>query len=207
VNEGLAALCAYRISRLQPITFTLSFNDYGFEMLTADHIPLETALQNGLFDPRSLADDIFHSLNASELAKRQFREIARVAGLVFQRFPGGQKSAKQLQASSSLIYEVFVKYDPGNLLLAQANREVLERQLEISRLRRALDKIAAGRITILDTRRPTPFAFPLLVERLRETTLSSEKLADRVKRMQLALERDVGDGKNSKKSKRNRNKD
>lgn len=189
VNEGLAALCAYRMSRLQPITFTLSFNDYGFEMLSSEPAPLEQALQAGLFDPHSLTDDIFDSLNASELAKRQFREIARVAGLVFQRFPGGQKTARQLQASSGLIYEVFLKYDPGNLLLAQANREVLERQLEISRLRHALDKIAAGTVTIQATRRPSPLAFPLLVERLRETTVSSEKLADRVRKMQLALER------------------
>lgn len=190
VNEGLAALCAYRMAQLQPITFTLAVNDYGFEMLSSERAPLETALANGLFDPESLAEDIFSSLNASELAKRQFREIARVAGLVFQRFPGGQKTSKQLQASSSLIYDVFMKYDPGNLLLAQASREVLERQLEVNRLQHSLDKIAAGPVQIVETRRPSPFAFPLLVERLRETTVTSEKLADRVKRMQLALERE-----------------
>jgi len=189
VHEGMASLIAYRVSRMTPITFTISVNDYGFELLSPDETPLDDMLPT-VFSADNLADDIAHSLNASELAKRQFREIARIAGLVIQRFPGGQKSAKQLQASSSLLYDVFTKYDPDNLLLHQAYREVLERQLEINRLQNALEKIMAGKIILNDVRRPTPFAFPLLIERVRQT-MTSEALADRVRKMTLALEKEI----------------
>ncbi len=188
VHEGLAALFAYRIARLQPISFTLAANDYGLELLSPDPAPLETALEAGLLSANNLPDDIAASLNASEMAKRQFREITRVAGLTFQGFPGNEKSVKQLQASSGLLYDVFIRYDPGNLLLSQADREVLERQLERSRLGQTLERLSTGHVSVLDVPRPTPFAFPLLVDHMREA-VSSEKLADRVRRMQVQLEK------------------
>lgn len=188
VHEGLAALLAWRISRLQPITFTLSVNDYGVELLSPDRAPLEEALAAGLLSPGDLAADILASLNAAEMARRQFRDIARIAGLLFQGFPGQRKAARHLQASSGLFYEVFAKYDPGNLLLLQAQREVLEQQLERTRLGRALARLAGTRVTIQETERSSPLAFPLMVDRWRDK-LSSEKLADRVRRMQAQLER------------------
>ena len=119
------------------------------------------------------------------------REIARVAGLIFQGYPGRGKSVKQVQASSNLFFDVFAQYDPDNLLLDQAHREVLERQLEQSRLAQTLARLSAERVTVVDVKRPTPFAFPLLVAHLREQ-LSSEKLADRIRRMQMALEKAAG---------------
>lgn len=188
VHEGLAALTAYRLGQRQPITFTIAANDYGFELLAPDPAPIEEALANGLFTLDNLLDDILHSLNAAEMAKRQFREIARVAGLVIQRFPGGQKSTRQLQASSGLIYDVLRDYDGENLLLAQAQREVLQRQLEESRLQQALERIAAGTIIVEQVKRPTPFAFPLLIDRMRQT-ITSETLEDRIKKMQLRYEK------------------
>lgn len=187
VHEGLSALLAYRISRLRPITFTLAVNDYGIELLSPDPAPIEEALADGLLAPGNLAADIPASLNAAELARRQFREIARIAGLLFQGFPGARKPARHLQASSSLFYDVFARYDPGNLLLHQAHREVLEQQLEASRLGQTLTRLAAGSVRILDVERPSPLAFPLLVDHMREK-LSSEKLADRVRKMQARLE-------------------
>jgi ATP-dependent Lhr-like helicase len=140
-----------------------------------------------LLTPDRLTEDILASLNAGELSKRAFREIARVAGLVHPGMPGQGKTAKQLQASSNLFYQVFREYDPGNLLLGQADREVLERQLEASRLRAALDRLARSRLVVTLPCKPTPLAVPLLVDRLRQS-LSTEKLADRVRRMQLELE-------------------
>lgn len=188
VHEGLAALTAYRLSQKQPLTFTLAANDYGFELLAPEPAPLQAALDDGLFSVKNLLNDILHSLNAAEMAKRQFREIARVAGLVIQRFPGGQKTTKQLQASSSLIYDVLQDYDGENLLLAQAKREVLQRQLEESRLQQALIRIATGKLTVKQVKRPTPFAFPLLVDRMRQT-ITSETLEDRIRKMQLRYEK------------------
>jgi ATP-dependent Lhr-like helicase len=188
VHEGLAALFAYRIAQLGPISFTLAANDYGLELLSADPAPIDEAIEAGLFSPEHLLYDIPASLNAAELARRQFREIARVAGLIFQGYPGVSKSVKQVQASSELLYDVFARYDPANLLLFQAHREVLERQLEQSRMGRALDRIAGGRVTVVEVERPTPLAFPLLVDRAREQ-VSSEKLADRIRRMAAPLEK------------------
>ncbi|HYJ81032.1 MAG TPA: ligase-associated DNA damage response DEXH box helicase, partial [Longimicrobiaceae bacterium] len=188
VHEGLAALLAYRISRLRPISFTLAMNDYGIELLSTEPAPLEEALAAGLLRPERLLDDVPASLNATEMARRQFREIARVAGLVFPGFPGQGKTARQLQASSGLFFDVFTRYDPGNLLVGQAHREVLERQLESSRLGRTLERLSASRVVIMEPARTPPLAFPLLVDRTREA-VSSESLADRVRRMQVRLER------------------
>jgi ATP-dependent Lhr-like helicase len=193
VHEGLAALFAYRLSQHQSITFTLAANDYGFELLSPEPAPLAELLGEGtdvqhapLLGGSNLLEDIGASLNAAELAKRQFREVARVAGLIVEGYPG-EKSLRQVQASAGLLYDVFTRYDPGNLLLRQAEREVLERQLEASRLAATLARLRAGRVSVVETGRPTPLAFPLLVDRLREK-VSSESLAERVRKMQLQLE-------------------
>ena len=191
VHEGLAALFAWRIARLAPITFSLAANDYGLELLAPDRAPLEDALAAGLLSPTNLVDDVPASLNATEMAKRQFREIARVSGLVFPGLPRSGKTARQLQVSSGLFFDVLQRYDPANLLLSQAHREVLERQLESSRLGRTLERLARSRVVITEPKRTPPLAFPLLVDRARER-VSSESLADRVRRMQLALEKAAG---------------
>lgn len=170
------------------MTFSMSVNDYGFELLSQSEPAIAEAIDVGLMKTESLATDIEQCCNAAEMGKRQFREIARVSGLVFQGYPGSQKTARQLQASSGLLYDVFSNYDSGNLLLQQSRREVLERQLEHSRLVSTLNDLRAGELKILRPARFTPLAFPLLVERLREK-MSSERLVDRVARMQLTLER------------------
>ncbi len=188
VHEGLAALVAYRLSQRTPITFTIASNDYGFELLAAEPAPIEEALNDGLLHPDDLIDDIFASINSSEMAKRQFRKIARVSGLVYPNFPGGRRTAKQLQTSASLIYDVLEKYEQDNLLLWQARQEVLDRQFEQTRLHRTLQSISEGSLRLVAPPKPTPFAFPLLVDRWR-ATISSEKLTDRIERLQLSLER------------------
>ena len=188
VHEGLGALWALRLSRRVSTTFAVAVNDYGVELLSPVPAPLEEALNDGLLSPERLREEIAESLNAVEMAKRQFREIARVAGLVFTGYPGAGKSAKQMQASSGLLYDVFRNYDPGNLLFRQASEEVLDRQLDAVQLEAALNRLRTAQVLLTDCRRPTPLAFPLLVDRLRER-VSSEKLADRVKRMTLQLER------------------
>ena len=187
VHEGLAALLAYRISRYQRTTFTIACNDHGFILQSPHDIDIAAAIQRGVFSADNLIVDITHCMNATEMAKRQFRQIARVAGLIRGGFPGQQKSASHIQASSNLFFDVFVEYDPGNMLLEQARREVLEFQLETDRMLAALDRIATSQILIRVPERITPLAFPLLVDKLRER-LSSESLSDRVARMQAELE-------------------
>ena len=182
VHIGLAQLLAWRLAREQPNTFSLSVNDYGLEILAARPVPLDEALQARLFDSRQLQADVLASLNSGELAQRRFREIARVAGLVFSGYPGAPKSTRQLQASSSLFFEVFRKYDGGNRLLGQAEGEVLAQELEIDRLGATLRHLATLPWALVELAAPSPFALPLLVERLREQ-LSTEKLKDRLDRL------------------------
>ncbi|WP_321855614.1 ligase-associated DNA damage response DEXH box helicase [Paraburkholderia tropica] len=184
---GLGALIGWRVARDQPSTFSISVNDYGFELLCAQPFDWQALVDDGLFSAAHLEDDILASLNASELAARRFREIARVSGLVFQGHPGQQKSARQLQASSGLFYEVFRRYDSANLLLTQADQEVVRQELEFERIRAALARMSTSRFALARPPRPTPFAFPLIVARLREK-VTTEHLADRVERMLAELE-------------------
>jgi ATP-dependent helicase Lhr and Lhr-like helicase len=185
---GLGALLAWRAARDQPGTFSISMSDYGFELLSAQPFDWPAMLEDGLLSSDGLEHDLFASLNASELAMRRFREIARVAGLVYQGHPGQQKSARQLQASSGLFYQVFRQHDGGNLLLAQADTEVMLQELEIVRIREALRRMASSRVVVTHPKKPTPFAFPLIVGRMREK-VSTEKLTDRVERMLAELEK------------------
>ncbi|WP_458218587.1 ligase-associated DNA damage response DEXH box helicase [Paracidovorax citrulli] len=193
VHLGLGSLLAWRLGSQLPATFSVAVNDYGLELLSSRPIdwghwlPLVLAQER----QRDLVADVMASLNAGELSLRRFREIARVAGLVFQGFPGANKSARQLQASSSLFYEVFRKHDPDNLLLGQAEREVLRQELDVARLTATLDRIAERRLDLRALKRPSPLSFPLVVEFLREK-LSTEKLADRIARMLAELERAAG---------------
>lgn len=191
VHLGLASLIAWRVSKHQPNTFSIAVNDYGFELLSATEIDWEDKLNPRLFSIEHLLEDVLGSLNAGELAKRRFREISRISGLIFSGYPGSPKSTRQLQASSSLFYEVFQKYDPGNLLLTQAQQEVLRQELEVERLEQTLLRLQRRQLQIQHIKRPTPFGFPLLVERFREN-LTSEKLADRITRMVRDLEKAAG---------------
>jgi ATP-dependent helicase Lhr and Lhr-like helicase len=187
VHIGLASLLGFRAARNDPGTFSISMNDYGFELLSAKPFDWPRLLEESVLDTKNLLADVLASLNASELAQRRFREIARVAGLIFQGFPGAHKSTKSLQASSSLFYEVFRKHDAGNLLLTQSENEVLEQELEITRLREALKRMHTWQRVITRPKRFTPFSFALMVERFREQ-VTTEKLADRVQRMLAELE-------------------
>lgn len=183
VHEGMSALIATRISEKLAITFTIAMNDYGFELLSDQEVMwTETSIRE-LFSDTQLERDLMKSVNTAELAKRRFRGISRVAGLVFQGFPGRSKSDRHLQISSSLFYDVFNEYEPDHLLLQQSYDEVLHQQLEETRIRKALQRIQKQEIIICHTRKFSPFAFPIFVDRLRER-VSSETLADRIKRMQ-----------------------
>ncbi|MEZ5648970.1 MAG: ligase-associated DNA damage response DEXH box helicase [Burkholderiaceae bacterium] len=187
VHTGLAALLAWRVARERPATFSISVNDYGFELLCPEPLDWSERFSPALLDDTDLLDDVLASLNAAELSQRRFREIARISGLVFQGHPGAARSARQLQASASLFFQVFRDHDRDNLLLDQARREVLAQELEIDRLRTALAAMRARELALVTLRRPSPFAFPLMVERFRER-LTTEKLGDRIARMLRDLE-------------------
>jgi ATP-dependent Lhr-like helicase len=186
VHEAVAALLAYRISRITPITFSIAMNDYGFELLSDQPIPVDDSNVYDLFSPDSLIEDIQRSVNATEMAKRKFRDIAVIGGLIFQGYPGEHKKARHLQASAGLLFNVFNEYDPHNVLIRQSFQEVFDQQMEELRLREMLKRIQHSRIIITFPQRLTPFCFPIKVDSMREN-LTSEKLEDRVRRMQQLL--------------------
>ncbi|HEY9362259.1 MAG TPA: ligase-associated DNA damage response DEXH box helicase [Chitinophagaceae bacterium] len=187
VHEAMAAILAWRISRITPITFSFAMNDYGFELLSDQPIPVDDTNAYELFSPQNLLSDIQRSVNATEMAKRKFRDISVIGGLIFQGFPGEQKKARHLQSSASLLFKVFSEYEPNNVLLRQAYNEVLEQQMEEVRLRQMLERIQQSKIILTFPERLTPFCFPIKVDSMRED-LSSEKLEDRVRKMQDQLE-------------------
>lgn len=182
VHEGLGALVAYRISKIKPITFSIAMNDYGFELLSDQPIPIEEAVEINVLGIEGLSTDILASINSTEMARRKFRDIAAIAGLVFKGMPGKKVKEKHLQSSSQLFFNVFHEYESDNLLLLQAYEEVMDFQLEEARLRKALDRIEQQKIIITHPEKPTPFSFPIIVDRTREK-LTSEKIEDRIKKM------------------------
>lgn len=188
-NEGLAALVAHRVTQRRPCTISVTANDHGIELMSEDDaFDSEVADWRAYLDEDGLVDDLLGALDASQLARRHFREIARVAGLVQQGFPGRGRSARQMQASSELFFDVFSEFDPSNRLLVQARDEVLDRELEVVRIRRVLQRISGERITVLDGARFSPLAFPLWAERIRGQQLTSESWTTRVQRMVVELE-------------------
>lgn len=184
VHEGLAALIAHRISKIRPISFTMAMNDYGFELLSDQRPPVEEALEEDLFRAENLLTDIQASINSTEMARRKFREIAAISGLVFKGFPGAPVKDRHLQSSSQLFFDVFWQYEPENLLLQQSFEEVMDFQLEEVRMRSALQRISNQKIILKFPDRPTPFAFPIMVDRLREK-LSAEQIMDRISKMKI----------------------
>ncbi|HRI80163.1 MAG TPA: DNA ligase-associated DEXH box helicase, partial [Cyclobacteriaceae bacterium] len=183
VHEGLASLIAYRISRIIPISFSIAMNDYGFELLSDQEIPIHEAIETNVLGMENLSRDIQASINSIEMARRKFRDIASVAGLVFKGFPGQKIRDKHIQSSSQLFFNVFHDYDSSNLLLLQSYEEMMDFQLEEARLRDALVRIAKQKIIVKEPTQPTPFGFPVIVDRLSREKLSSETLEDRVRKM------------------------
>ncbi|MER3319173.1 MAG: ligase-associated DNA damage response DEXH box helicase [Allomuricauda sp.] len=186
IHEGMSSLLAYRISLLTPITCSLAFNDYGFELLSDREIDIQEILDNYLFTPEYMLSDLQKSLNSNEMARRKFRDIAVISGMVFTGYPEKGVKMKHLQSSSELLFDVFRDFENDNLLYQQAYTETFEHQLEEGRLRLALERIAEQDIVWKQCTQPTPLSFPIITDRLREK-LSNEKLADRIKRMMAKL--------------------
>mgnify|MGYP001463300606 FL=1 len=190
VNEAISSLLAYRISLLKPITFTISVNDYGFELLSDQEFDRNIFLENNLLTKEYLLDDLSKSVNISEMSRRKFREIAVISGLVFQGYPRRPVKTKHLQSGSQLFYDVFKEHEPENLLYLQAINETFDHGIESPRIQRSFEKIENLKIVWKDCKYPTPFSFPLITDRIR-SKLSSESVEDRIRKMYLKLEMSV----------------
>jgi ATP-dependent helicase Lhr and Lhr-like helicase len=192
VHEGLGTLVAYRFARDDPKSIQVTYNDYGFELHSRSDLFVDDASWRQLLSADHLLGDLLECMNTAELARNQFREVSRVAGLVMQGYPGNSKTARSLQASTSLLYDVFERYDPENLLLAQSQREILERQLEITRMQATMEAMATRSIIKVYCQRLTPMAFPLWADGI-SSHLSTEDFTTRLDRMLRDLENDALD--------------
>lgn len=182
VHAGIAAVLAARLTKRRSASLAISANDYGFELRCDQAFPFQEFITRELFTTDQLVEDMTASAEMSQLARLAFREVARIAGLVPQQYPGARKTGRQLQVSSGLMFDVLREHDPSNLLLEQARREVLERHFEHVRLSRTLERIAASELLIRETARATPLSFPLIVER-QAAEVSTQTLLERVEQM------------------------
>jgi len=182
VHEVMAALIAYRISKLAPISFSMAMNDYGFELFSDKEIPLHEDNLEQILTRENLMTDVISSINAAEMARRKFRDIAVISGMVIQNFPGQQRSNKSLQSSAGLIFKVLEDYDPEHFLVRQAYTEVFNMQLQEQRLVEAFKRIEKSKVILKFANSFTPLSFPIKVDSLRQT-LSSEDLDSRIKRL------------------------
>lgn len=189
IHEAMASLMAYRISLLQPISFSMSFNDYGFELLSDQAFDPEAFMDNNLLSGEHLMEDLQKSINISEMARRRFRDIAVISGLVFQGFPNAPIKSKHLQSGSQLFYDVFKDYESDNLLYQQALEETFDHGMERGRMFQVFERIAQQTVVWKSCSQPTPFSFPLITDRIR-SKLSSETVEDRIKKMYHQLTQD-----------------
>jgi len=162
----------------------MAMNDYGFEILSDSPIPIEELLEEDLFSMKNLKEDLLHCVNESEMTRRKFREIASISGLVFQGYPGKPTTFKHIQANSGLLYQVFNTYDPDSLLLKQAHQEALNAQLGQDKFIQAMEKLNKQKLVIKHPVQFTPFSFPIMVDRLNRTSISSESIEDRIAKIQ-----------------------
>jgi len=184
VHEVMAALFAWRISQIFPVTFSMAMNDYGFELVTDKPLELAEEQLLAILTSENLIRDVMSSINAAEMARRKFRDIAVISGLVIQNMPGRQQKFKSIQASSGIIFKALEDVDPRNLLFRQAYTEVFNSQIEEARLQEAFKRIASSRIIFKQSTRFTPLSFPIKVDSLRQS-LSSEDLVTRIERMKM----------------------
>lgn len=187
VHEGMAQVITYRLSLIKPATFSIATNEYGLEILTNTDYEITIELIKELVNPKRLHEDINQGINVKEMAKRRFRDIAGIAGLVFKGFPGKVVNTKYLQANSALFFSVFEEYDSNNLLLRQSYDEVYDFQLEEGRMQLSFQRMAGHRIVLVFPERLTPFAFPIFSESFREK-YSNEDWGSRLDSLRLQLE-------------------
>ncbi|SIN86251.1 ATP-dependent helicase Lhr and Lhr-like helicase [Chryseobacterium scophthalmum] len=182
VHEVMAALIAFRISKLAPISFSMAMNDYGFELFSDKEIPLNEDNLEKILNRENLMVDVISSINSAEMARRKFRDIAVISGMVVQNFPGQQRSNKALQSSAGLIFKVLEDHDPNHFLVRQAYTEVFNMQLQEQRLVEAFKRIEKSKLILKYSNKFTPLSFPIKVDSLRQT-LTSENLDARIQKL------------------------
>jgi ATP-dependent Lhr-like helicase len=170
-HQTLGMLLTRRMDRagLKPLGFVA--NDYALAVWSLADVGRrvesgEVSLGN-LFSQEMLGDDLEEWMHESALMKRTFRNCAVIAGLIERRFPGKEKTGRQVTISTDLVYDVLRRHEPDHLLLEAARQDAATGLLDIARLSDMLARIA-GRIVHRDLDRVSPLAVPIMLEIGRE---------------------------------------
>jgi ATP-dependent Lhr-like helicase len=171
-HQTLGMLLTRRLerARLKPLGFVA--NEYALAVWGLGDLGMRISRGDlslaDLFNEDMLGDDLEEWLAESALMKRTFRSCAIIAGLIERRFPGEEKSKRQLTVSTDLVYDVLRKHQPDHLLLRAARADAASGLLDIKRLGEALSRIQ-GRIVHKALDHVSPLAVPALLEIGRET--------------------------------------
>jgi ATP-dependent Lhr-like helicase len=171
-HQTLGMLLTRRLERagLKPLGFVA--NEYALAVWGVGDMQLRIARGElslaSLFDEDMLGDDLDAWLAESALMKRTFRTCAIIAGLIERRFPGEEKSRRQLTISTDLVYDVLRKHQPDHLLLRAAQNDAATGLLDIRRLGEMLSRIK-GRIVHKPLDHVSPLSVPVMLEIGRET--------------------------------------
>jgi ATP-dependent Lhr-like helicase len=171
-HQTLGMLLTRRLerARLRPLGFVA--NEYALAVWGLGDVGLSIARGElslaQLFDEDMLGDDLEAWLAESALMKRTFRSCAIIAGLIEKRFPGQEKSRRQLTISTDLVYDVLRKHQPDHILLRAARADAATGLLDIKRLGEMLSRIR-GRIVHKALDHVSPLSVPVLLEIGRET--------------------------------------
>ncbi|MDA9951363.1 ligase-associated DNA damage response DEXH box helicase [Oligoflexaceae bacterium] len=181
-NHSIGLILAYRLSKKLAATYSLVVSEYGVEIVINDNSKIEALLTPELLSPTGWSDDLKMAINMSELSKLHFREIARVSNLVWQNYPRARKRGSEIKASASLLHGVFSQFEPENPLLEQADREVLERELDYKNTGGILKEIQSLTWVVKSLPTPSPLGINLIGERL-AAKLSSESTKERIDKL------------------------
>jgi len=174
-HQTLGMLLTRRLERanLKPLGFVA--NDYGIAVYASGDIAARAAREPGfmdeLFSEDMLGDDLEDWLAESALMKRTFRQCAVIAGLIERRFPGEQKTGRQVTISTDLIYDVLRKHEPDHVLLRAARADAATGLLDVRRLGMMLARIR-GRIIHKPLDRVSPLSVSVMLEIGRERVYS-----------------------------------
>ncbi|WP_395670381.1 ligase-associated DNA damage response DEXH box helicase [Phenylobacterium sp.] len=160
-HTTLAMLLTRRLERAGAAPLGFVCNDYALAIWALK--PLDDLDFDELFSEDMLGDDLEAWLNESFMMKRAFKGCAIIAGLIERRFPGEQKTGRQITFSTDLIYDVLRRHQPDHLLLRCAREDAATGLIDVARLGQMLARIRGG-IRHAAIARLSPFSVPILLE-------------------------------------------
>lgn len=176
VNEVLARLFAYAISKLQKKDVQIGINDNGFFLTSKQPLQVLRALR--AIKPERLQEIMNKAIDKTEILSRRFRHCAARALMILRFYKGHKKRVGKQQVSSMILMKAIKQIDPNFSILKEAKREVLEDLMDIKNAKLVLEKIKNREIELkqIHTQIPSPFAFNLITQSYTDILKMEDKL-------------------------------